>query len=96
MPQVETGQCRLAEGKSCDYFREALLPAADCPQRIRDGYTMLDQTAKMKDRRRCPECQAELRPRQRFCEKCADMHRRASYLKKRQKQCMSAPQLSSF
>ena len=96
MPRIGTGQCRLAEGRSCDYFRTAILSAGDCPQRIRQEYARIDQQAQVKDRRRCPECGAELPPRRRLCKKCAQKHRRDSYRKKRQKERMSAPQLRAI
>lgn len=95
IPQLGIGQCRPAEGKPCDYFRKAILPAENCAQRIRESYLLIDRKAKVKDRRRCPECGAELQVRRRLCEECARKHRQASYRKRRQKDRMSAPQLTA-
>ena len=69
-PAASAGVCLLAEGKACKYFCEAVLPARDCPERIRLKYGVVDRTAKIRAARICPGCQAELLPRRRICNKC--------------------------
>ena len=85
--------CFVQEGKRCGYFEKAVLPtAADiglkesvysqyAKQVGIEGYLHLDNG----DIRKCPDCGAELKPRQKYCDDCSKKRRRATYRKTRQK-----------
>ena len=94
--KTTAGSCRVADGQPCDYFRESVLDASDCPFSVREAYFRIDCTVGVKKARLCPECGSELGYRQRTCSNCARNHRRESYRRRRQKQCMSAPQLMAI
>lgn len=85
----EPGKCRVMEGKPCKYFKESVLGPEDnkyphlCfvqdpafEARVRKQYKGIDHTVVEADVRRCPDCQAALQPRQRYCEKCSSRRRR--------------------
>ena len=85
--------CLVQEGKRCGYFEKAVLPtAADIglKEHIYSQYQKHVGIAGVGqfdsgNIRRCPECGAELKPRQRYCDKCRDERRRDSYRRRRQK-----------
>ena len=92
----EPGKCRIMENKPCGYFKDSVLGPEDnkyphlCfvqdpafETRVRKQYKRIDHTVVEADIRRCPDCEAALRPRQKFCDKCAEKRRRQT---KRQSQ----------
>ena len=92
----EPGKCRIIEGKPCKYFKNCVLGPEDnkyphsCfvkdpafETRLRKQYKDIDHTVVEADVRRCPDCQAALRARQKFCDRCVEKRRRQT---KRQSQ----------
>lgn len=91
------GGCLVLDGKACRYFKDCVLGPEDYKypplcfvkdpafeKRVREQYRKLDHTVVEADARRC-ECGAMLRPRQRYCDKCAQKRRWQAYRKARQK-----------
>lgn len=86
--------CLVEIGKRCSYFERAVLPtAADIGLReyVYAAYERqvgLSGRLKTEPVRYCPECGAELKPRQRYCDECSRKRRlqskRASQQKARQ------------
>lgn len=85
----QPGKCRIMESKPCEYFKDCVLGPEDnkyphlCfvqdpafEERVRKQYKAIDHTVVEADIRRCPDCQAALQPRQRYCEKCSLRRRR--------------------
>ena len=91
-----SGSCRVVDGQACDYFREFVLGASDCPFSVRDAYFRIDRTVSVKQTRLCLECGSELGYRERICKDCSRKRRLATYRKRRRKQHMSAPQLTAI
>ncbi len=92
------GKCRIMEGKSCKYFKEAVLHQEDYKfprlcfvedpafeQRVRKQYKKIDHTVVEAEARRCPGCGAALKPRQRYCTKCAKRRARDASRQRQQK-----------
>lgn len=88
-PFREPGKCWVIEGKPCKYFKDCVLGPEDnkhphlCfvkdpafEKRVRKQYRRMDHTVVEADSRRCPDCGAALRPRQKFCDTCAQKRRR--------------------
>ena len=73
-PRAELGPCLVGEGKPCQYFRQAIYPDKGCPQQIRFTYGVIDRGVKGIESRFC-QCGAELRYRERVCEKCRRQRR---------------------
>ena len=85
-PTATPGPCLVADGKPCQYFGTALLPARHCPEKIRLHYGAIDKTARIRPARFCPACElAELLPRQRICQKCRRKKTRERVRRHRQK-----------
>ncbi len=85
--------CLIQEGKRCSYFEKNVLPTA-IDINLRESVYL--QYAKVvgveintqsinRNYRSCPDCGAELRSRQRYCETCKNRHRRQSYRNSRLK-----------
>jgi len=86
--------CLVEQGKRCEYFVEAVLPtSADLglKELVYSLYQkhvgiaedeLLINTANI---RLCPDCGAELKPRQRYCDGCKRRRRRKSYRNSRSK-----------
>ncbi len=85
----EPGKCQVIEGKPCKFFKDSVLGPEDekyphlCfvkdpafEMRVRKQYKRIDHTVVEADIRRCPDCGAALRSRQKFCDKCAEKRRR--------------------
>ena len=85
----EPGKCSVLEGKPCRYFKDSVLGPEDnkyphlCfvqdpdfEMRVRKQYRQIDHTVIEANIRRCPDCEAALQPRQRYCEKCSSRRRR--------------------
>lgn len=71
--------CSVHDGNRCKHFEDAVLPtAADIGQLKRItklyqryvGIEQDDRQSKIDKMRKCPDCEAELRPRQRYCSDC--------------------------
>ena len=86
--------CLVVQGKRCEYFEKIVLPtAADIrlKERIYSlyqkhvGIAEDDPLIDTPNIRPCPDCGAELKPRQRYCDNCRDKRRRDSYRKRRKK-----------
>ena len=89
-PFRKPGKCRVMEGKPCEYFKDYVLgkegtkyphlcfvrdPAYEAS--VRKLYKRIDHSViEVDDTRRCPDCQAALKPRQRYCEKCSTKRRK--------------------
>jgi hypothetical protein len=95
-PFRRPGKCWILEGKPCWYFRDCVLGPEDYKyphkcfvedpafeKRVRSQYAVIDPDVTGADARRC-ECGAALKPRQRYCDKCAQKRRQASYRNSRQ------------
>jgi len=77
------GACLVEAGQRCGYFEKAVLPIAGeiGQQKIYAAYESLtgaDPLARPQARL-CPDCGAELKPRQRYCDDCKRKRRRQSY-----------------
>ena len=85
--------CLVQEGKRCGYFEKCVLPTAEDIGLKALVYSLYRRHVAIEDDylldageiRRCPDCGAELKPRQRYCDKCRDERRRDSYRRRRQK-----------
>jgi len=104
-------RCLLAgKLRPCRYFEKVVLPLADQPspknepdlqrQRLeaRQKYLAarkLEVPEKL-SLRTCPECGGPLAKRRRYCEKCTQKRRLATYRQRRMKNKFAAPQLSIF
>jgi len=104
-------RCLLAgKLRPCRYFEKVVLPLADNPspkeepdlqrQRLeaRQKYLAarkmeVTETVAM---RTCPECGGPLAKRRRYCERCTQKRRLATYRQRRMKNRLAAPQLSRF
>ena len=104
-------RCLLAgKLRPCSYFEKVVLPLTDQPspkeepdlqrQRLeaRQKYLAarkmeMAQTVSM---RTCPDCGGPLAKRQRYCPKCTQKRRLATYRQRRLKNKLAAPQLSGF
>ena len=111
IPVTPREKCLLSHRpiKPCQYFEKCVLPLADQAspksnpglqaQRLEARRIYLTVRAKEIPEvglRTCPDCGGLLAKRQRTCTKCARNRRLASYRKRRQKQSMSAPQLTAL
>lgn len=93
--------CLVEQGKRCGYFEKAVLPTAKDAGLREHVYSLYQKHTGIEacgelDREpapRCPDCGAELRPRQRYCDACATRRRRQSYRRARQKRTADAQQL---
>ncbi len=79
--------CRVQQGKRCRYFENAVLPTAmelGLPN-IYATYERLTGAPPLQrpQARLCPDCGRPLRPQQTYCEKCAQLHRRQAYRRRR-------------
>ena len=72
--------CKVLEGKQCGYFEKAVLgppeykhklPGYDYAKLFAQYASQTGASSKKVTVRRCPDCQAVLRPRQRYCEDCS-------------------------
>jgi len=84
--------CLVQQGKRCRYFEKSVLPtAADIglKELVYSLYAnhvgIEDYQFDSSDIRRCPDCGAELRQRQRYCDDCSKKRRRESYRKSKRK-----------
>ena len=85
--------CKVQQGKRCSYFERAVLPTAldiGLKEHIYslygnhvgiESYQQFDKS----NIRRCTDCEAELKPRQRYCDECKKRRRRKSYRNNRSK-----------
>ena len=90
---VYADTCSVQEGNRCAYFEKAVLPtAADIglkelvySQYAKQVGIELDCEFIASDIRRCPDCKAELKARQKYCDDCSKRRRRESYRKSKRK-----------
>jgi len=98
VPFRNPGKCFVMVGRPCGYFRKCVLGSEDTKYphpcfvkepayeiRVRKQYKAIDHTVVEADTRRCPECDAALQPRQRYCLKCATKRQRKAQRLKYQK-----------
>ena len=95
-PEVQHGRCLVAQGKPCEYFRKALLPAANGPSEVRKCYAAIDNVVELKEARPCPECGAGLKHRQRICDRCRRKRVRDRVRRHRRKIGKTCNALSGF
>lgn len=105
VPFREPGKCWVIEGKPCWYFKDCVLGPEDYKyphlcfvkdpafeKRVRKQYRRIDHSVVEADVRRCPDCEAALRPRQRYCDQCTKKRRqktRREYQRKLRKRSRS-------
>ena len=102
------GKCLVVQKKPCKYFRDCVLGPEDYKyphkcfvedpafeKRVCTQYAKIDFAVTEADARRC-QCGAALIPRQRYCDKCAQKRRQASYRKSRQNRHNGAQQLTEI
>ncbi len=69
-----SGKCLVIEKKeACKYFKKSVLPLAELQgiySKILLEYTNIDESIVKNIRTRFCECGEELKPRERFCERC--------------------------
>ena len=92
--------CLVQEGQRCAYFERAVLPtAADIglKELVYSLYAKqigieLDCELISSDIRKCPDCGAELRKRQRYCDECSRKRRMEAQRKKRCRKKQEPPE----
>ena len=85
--------CFVEQGKRCEYFEKAVLPTAADIGLKELVYSLYERQVGIAgigqfdggNIRRCPDCGAELRRRQRYCDDCKRKRRRKSYRNSRSK-----------
>lgn len=95
--------CRIAEGKSCEYFKKYVWPICDpayvfatetCQYETLLGqYQAIDKNLVVSDKDESPRlcaCGVPLQPRRRYCDKCQLRHRKQTYRQARKKTGSSA------
>lgn len=81
--------CFVQEGRRCPHFESAVLPTAADLGLKEHVYSLYAKHVGLNGEldsgtvRRCPDCSGELKPRQRYCDGCAERRRRDSYRKRR-------------
>jgi len=89
-----TDTCLVQKGKRCRYFEKAVLPTAADIGLKEWLYSLyqkhlgieLDSELAISNVRRCPDCGAGLKARQKYCDDCSKRRRQDSYRKARRKQ----------
>jgi len=84
-------ECTVERGSRCAYFESAVLPTADDIGLKEAVYAAYEKQVDIVNNgglerepiRLCPDCGAELKPRQRYCDMCGKRRRRQSYRKTR-------------
>lgn len=83
--------CQVEQGQRCGYFERAVLPTAEdiglkgLVYSLYQEHVGIDGGLEREPIRCCPDCGAELKPRQRYCDDCSKRRRLESYRKKREK-----------
>lgn len=83
--------CKVEQCKRCGYFEQAVLPTANDVGLGEQVYSLYEKQVDIQGglerapKRLCPDCGAELKARQRYCEKCARRRRADSYRERRKK-----------
>ncbi len=75
---MNQAQCLILAKKRCDFFKKCVLPLAKlmgCYDRIFKEYIKFDKTVDQSEEARFCECGEELKPRERFCERCRKKRR---------------------
>ena len=75
--------CLVEKGKRCGYFERAVLPTAEGIGLKELVYSLYERQVGIAgigqfdsgEIRRCPDCGAELKPRQRYCDECSKKRR---------------------
>ncbi len=66
-------KCLILRKKRCDYFKKCVLPLAKlngCYDRVLKEYLKFDKSIDQSEEARFCDCGTELKPRERFCERC--------------------------
>jgi hypothetical protein len=78
------GACLLELGERCSYFERAILPTGDSDTRQKyealTGVHIEGQAVNV-----CGDCGRTIPPRRRYCDRCVQKRRRATYRQSRQK-----------
>ncbi len=78
-----SGKCLIIENKKpCKYFKKSVLPLAELQgiySKILLEYTNIDESIVKNIHTRFCECGEELKPRERFCDKCKKKRRTEAY-----------------
>ena len=85
--------CLVQTGQRCHHFEKVVLPTAGDIGLRESVHSQYRKHVGLGDNgelgtepiRRCPDCRAELRPRQRYCDDCRKRRRRKSYQNSRSK-----------
>ncbi len=86
--------CFVKQGERCEYFEKVVLPTSADSGRKELIYSLYqkhvgiaedDLLINTANIRPCPDCGAELKPRQRYCDDCRNKRRRQSYRNSRSK-----------
>jgi hypothetical protein len=83
--------CLVEQKKRCRYFEQSVLPTAADIGLKELVYSLYEKQVGIAgigqldsgEIRKCPDCGAELKPRQRYCDDCARKRRVAAYRKSR-------------
>ncbi len=70
---MNPGKCLILAKRRCDYFKKCVLPLArlkGCYDRVFNEYLKLDKSLDQSEGARLCDCGNELKPRERFCERC--------------------------
>ena len=86
--------CSVEDGQRCAYFEKAVLPTAADIGLKEHVYKLYAKHVGIEwdceiacgDIRRCPDCGAELKAHQKYCDDCSKRRRQDSYRKAREKQ----------
>ena len=89
----EYSRCLVEQEQRCGYFERAVLPTAESIGLKKFVYSLYRRHVGIEDDylldageiRRCPDCEAELKPRQRYCDSCSAKRRLESYRKSKRK-----------
>jgi hypothetical protein len=95
---LEAETCSVKDGNRCQYFEAAVLPtAADIGQLERITKLYQKQIGIEQEHieiRKCPDCQTELRPRERYCSDCKRKRRLETKRQTKRKRQVRSRQLS--
>ena len=92
--------CSVQDGQRCAYFERAVLPTAadiglkELVYSLYQKHVGIEQDCELEtgDIRRCPDCSAELRKRQRYCDDCSRKRKLEAQRMKRRRKKQEPPE----